>query len=107
MKQQDLFRSRLLTVRFRGEAAPAADMVVIVVCEQQNRRVLLSDVGAGGCFLAEVDRCDDVISVEPAGPVVERLADTASSAVFGLALGTVVVLVATGIRRLRPAAAAH
>jgi predicted DNA repair protein MutK len=42
-------------------------------------------------------------AVEPAGPVVEWLADTASSAVFGLALGAVVVLVVTGIRRLRPA----
>jgi len=46
-------------------------------------------------------------AVEPAGPVVEWLADTASSAVFGLALGAVVVLVVTGIRRLRPAPATH
>ncbi|MCY1693802.1 DUF808 domain-containing protein [Curtobacterium sp. SL109] len=42
-------------------------------------------------------------AVEPAGPVVEWFADTASSAVFGLVLGAVVVLVLTGIRRLRPA----
>jgi predicted DNA repair protein MutK len=46
-------------------------------------------------------------AVEPAGPVVEWFADTATSAVFGLALGAVVVLVVTGIRRLRPAPAAH
>ncbi|KQS06124.1 ABC transporter [Curtobacterium sp. Leaf183] len=44
-------------------------------------------------------------AVEPAGPVVEWLADTAASAVFGLLLGAVVVLVVTAVRRLRPARA--
>lgn len=42
-------------------------------------------------------------AVEPAGPVVEWLADTASSAVFGVLLGAVVVLLVTAVRRLRGA----
>ncbi|MFB2554254.1 DUF808 domain-containing protein [Herbiconiux liangxiaofengii] len=50
-------------------------------------------------------------AVEAAGPVVVWLADTASSAVFGLALGLLVVAIVLGIRRLtsrsHPAPAAH
>ncbi|QJU53373.1 DUF808 domain-containing protein [Herbiconiux sp. KACC 21604] len=48
-------------------------------------------------------------AVEAAGPVVEWLADTAYSAVFGLAFGLLIVLIVTGITRLvrrrQPAAA--
>ena len=40
-------------------------------------------------------------AIEPAGPVVVWIADTAMSAVFGLVLGLVVVLIVTGISRLR------
>jgi predicted DNA repair protein MutK len=50
-------------------------------------------------------------AVEAAGPVVVWIADTAMSAVFGLVLGMLIVLVITGIRRVLPkkqtAAAAH
>ena len=50
-------------------------------------------------------------AVEGAGPVVVWLADTASSAVFGLALGLLVVAIVLGVRRLtsgrRAAPAAH
>lgn len=50
-------------------------------------------------------------TIEAAGPVVEWIVDTALSAVFGLAVGLVVVLVVTGIGRLtkrgEPATASH
>jgi predicted DNA repair protein MutK len=50
-------------------------------------------------------------SIEAAGPVVEWIVDTAMSAVFGLAVGLVIVAVGMGIARLRkrgaPATAAH
>jgi predicted DNA repair protein MutK len=51
-------------------------------------------------------------AVEAAGPVVVWIADTAMSAVFGLVLGMLIVLVITGIRRVLPkkqtaAAASH
>ncbi|PXA67167.1 DUF808 domain-containing protein [Cryobacterium arcticum] len=40
-------------------------------------------------------------AIEAAGPVVVWIADTAMSAVFGLVLGLIVVLIVTGISRLR------
>ncbi|PSL36819.1 hypothetical protein CLV49_0417 [Labedella gwakjiensis] len=49
-------------------------------------------------------------TIEAAGPVVEWIVDTALSAVFGLAVGLVIVLVVTGIGRLtkrREPAASH
>ncbi|MFB2586382.1 DUF808 domain-containing protein [Herbiconiux liukaitaii] len=50
-------------------------------------------------------------AVEGAGPVVVWIADTAMSAVFGLVLGMLIVLIITGIKRVLPrretAAAAH
>lgn len=50
-------------------------------------------------------------TIEAAGPVVEWIVDTALSAVFGLAVGLVIVLVVTGIGRLtkrgEPVAASH
>jgi predicted DNA repair protein MutK len=50
-------------------------------------------------------------AVEAAGPVVVWLADTAVSFVFGLVLGMVIVVILTGISRLRsrnqPASVAH
>ena len=50
-------------------------------------------------------------TIEAAGPVVEWIVDTALSAVFGLAVGLVIVAVITGIGRLtkrdEPATAAH
>lgn len=50
-------------------------------------------------------------AVEAAGPVVVWLSDTAASAVFGLVLGLIIVLVITGVKRLRkqdaPVGASH
>jgi predicted DNA repair protein MutK len=50
-------------------------------------------------------------TIEAAGPVVEWIVDTALSAVFGLAVGLVIVAVVMGVGRLtkrgEPAAAAH
>jgi predicted DNA repair protein MutK len=50
-------------------------------------------------------------AVEAAGPVVVWIADTAMSAVFGLVLGLIVVVIVTGVTRLlkrnQPAGVAH